>query len=528
MSAPSEHAADTEVRVRFAPSPTGPLHIGGVRTALFNWLFARRHGGKVILRIDDTDRDRSREEYLENILASFRWLGVDFDEGPHVGGPHAPYRQSERLDLYRKALDTLVERGLAYPCYCTDEELEAERREQLAQGKAPRYSGRCRHLTPEQREAYEREGRKPAWRLKVDLDGPVVVPDLIRGNVTFDPDQIDDFILVKRDGMPTYHFASVVDDIAMGITHIIRGEEHLSNTPRHVVLFRALGAPLPKFAHVPMILAPDRTKLSKRHGATSIDDFRALGFLPEALVNYSLLLGYYPGEGREIFTPAEIAPEFSLERINKAPAVFDMEKLRWVNAHYLRNLPLDTVYNHALPFLRSAGYLPEHPTPEEVELAKRRLDAVRSRVSTLVEVVDWLSYFYRPVETYEPKGVAKHFALPTDAGQPAGNLAKAREVAARLERAAEALEPVEIWSAPYLEPAYRALIERLGIKSGDLIHPTRLALTGRTVGPGLFDVMELLGKETTIERLRRAAQWIRDRVAQLEADFGETQDSLGL
>ncbi|MBT9252684.1 MAG: glutamate--tRNA ligase [Brockia lithotrophica] len=528
MPAPSEHATNSEVRVRFAPSPTGPLHIGGVRTALFNWLFARRHGGKVILRIDDTDRERSREEHLDNILASFRWLGVDFDEGPHVGGPHAPYRQSERLDLYRKALDTLVERGLAYPCYCTDEELEAERREQLAQGKAPRYSGRCRHLTPEQREAYEREGRRPAWRLKVDLDGPVVVPDLIRGNVTFDPDQIDDFILVKRDSMPTYHFASVVDDIAMGITHIIRGEEHLSNTPRHVVLFRALDAPLPKFAHVPMILAPDRTKLSKRHGATSIDDFRALGFLPEALVNYSLLLGYYPGEGREIFSPAEIASEFSLERINKAPAVFDMEKLRWVNAHYLRSLPIDTVYGHALPFLQSAGYLPERPAPQEVELARRRLDAVRSRVSTLVEVVDWLSYFYRPVEAYDPKGVGKHFALPPDSEKVAENLTKALEVAARLEQAAQALASVEIWSAPYLEPVYRALIERLGIKSGELIHPTRLALTGRTVGPGLFDVMELLGKETTIERLRRAARWIRERVAQIETERRESRDGLGL
>lgn len=356
----------------------------------------------------------------------------------------------------------------------------------------------------------------------------MVVPDLIRGNVTFDPDQIDDFILVKRDGMPTYHFASVVDDIAMGITHIIRGEEHLSNTPRHVVLFRALDAPPPQVrprAHDP------RSGPHQALQAPRCDEHRRLpraGVPPGGPRKLQSPPRVLPGRRAEIFSPAEIASEFSLERINKAPAVFDMEKLRWVNAHYLRSLPIDTVYGHALPFLQSAGYLPERPAPQEVELARRRLDAVRSRVSTLVEVVDWLSYFYRPVEAYDPKGVGKHFALPPDSEKVAENLTKALEVAARLEQAAQALASVEIWSAPYLEPVYRALIERLGIKSGELIHPTRLALTGRTVGPGLFDVMELLGKETTIERLRRAARWIRERVAQIETERRESRDGLGL
>ncbi|MBT9282322.1 MAG: glutamate--tRNA ligase [Hydrogenibacillus schlegelii] len=491
-------AADEAVRVRFAPSPTGGLHIGGLRTALFNWLFARRHGGKIVLRIDDTDRERSKEEHLRSILNGFRWLGVTFDEGVEEGGPYGPYRQSERLPLYRAALERLVAEGKAYPCYCTAEELEESRKRQLAEGKTPRYPGTCRNLTPEERAAREAEGRKPVFRLKVDLDRPVVVHDVIRGDVVFPPDQLDDFVIVKSDGMPTYHFASCVDDAEMRITHIIRAEEHLSNTPRHVVLFRALGAPVPTFAHVPMILAPDRTKLSKRHGATSVEEFRALGFLPEAIVNYSLLLGYTPEDGSELFRLEELAPTFDLARIAKHPAVYDVGKLRWMNAHYLRTLPLERVYAYAEPFFKAAGYLPEEPDEAAKKTALERIEAVRERVATLVELVDAVSYFYRPVEAYDEKGVAKHFKNPA-------------EVAERLRLAAERLAAVEPWTRETTEAAYRALIAELGISGGALIHPTRLALSGRTVGPGLFHIMVLLGKAETIRRLEAAIDWLKAR-----------------
>ncbi|MBE3596212.1 MAG: glutamate--tRNA ligase [Hydrogenibacillus sp.] len=486
------------VRVRFAPSPTGALHIGGLRTALFNWLFARRHGGSVVLRIDDTDRERSSETYLRQILDGFRWLGVTFDEGIEEGGPYGPYRQSERMPIYRQALQRLLDDGKAYPCYCTPEELDASRKAQLEAGKTPRYAGTCRRLTPEERAAREAEGRQPVYRLKVDLDRPIVVRDVIRGDVSFEPEQIDDFVIMKSDGTPTYHFASCVDDAEMRITHIIRAEEHLSNTPRHVVLFQALGAPVPTFAHVPMILAPDRTKLSKRHGATSVDEFRALGFLPEAIVNYSLLLGYAPDENAELFTLDDLVPTFELERIAKHPAIYDVNKLRWMNGHYLRTLSLRRVYTYAEPFLKAAGYLSQNPGDDEIALAMARIDAVRERVATLIELTDGVSYFYRSIEAYDETGVHKHFKNP-------------KEVAERLRYAAERLETVEPWDLEQTEQAYRGLIDELGISGGALIHPTRLALSGRTVGPGLFHIMVLLGKAETIRRLRKAVQWLEAR-----------------
>ncbi|MDI3328926.1 MAG: glutamate--tRNA ligase [Alicyclobacillaceae bacterium] len=487
----------TPVRVRFAPSPTGALHIGGVRTALLNWLFARHCGGRIVLRIDDTDWTRSNEIYLRKILDGFRWLGITFDEGVEEGGAYGPYRQSERLPIYRRHLEALVRRGMAYPCYCSPEELQAVREKAQREGRTPRYPRTCLHLSPEERAKREAEGLRPVYRLKVDLAEPVVVDDLIRGPVSFPPDQVDDFVIFKGDGWPTYHFATVVDDLEMKITHVIRAEEHLSNTPRHVLLFRALGGPVPRFAHVPMILAPDRSKLSKRHGATSVDEFRQLGFLPEALVNYCLLLGWSPGDGEEILSLEEAVARFSIDRIVKHAAVYDMQKLRWINGHYLRSLPLERIWQEARPFLVEAGYLPERPSEAEQTLALRRIAAVRERVHTLEELVDALSYFYRPVETYDDKGVRKHFTRPG--------------TAELLEEAGTRLEAVEPWDLESTEGACRQLIAEKGIKGGDLIHPVRLALTGRTVGPGLFDVMVLLGKEETLNRLRRAAEWIRTR-----------------
>ncbi|MDI3256507.1 MAG: glutamate--tRNA ligase [Kyrpidia sp.] len=490
---------DSAVRVRFAPSPTGALHLGGVRTALLNWLYARHTGGRMILRIDDTDLARSSEVHLRQILDGFRWLGLTFDEGIEEGGPFGPYRQSQRLEIYRRHLDGLLHRGLAYPCYCSPEELKAAREAAQKAGETPRYPGTCRRLTAGERAALEATGRRPVYRLRVDLDRPVIVDDLVRGRVEFGPDQLDDFVIFKSDGWPTYHFATVVDDMEMGITHVIRAEEHLSNTPRHVVLFQMLGGQTPAFAHVPMILAPDRTKLSKRHGATSVEEFRELGFLPQALLNYCLLLGWSPGDEEEILSLDEAVKRFSIERIVKHAAVYDIHKLEWINGHYLRSLPVEQVWKHALPFFQKAGYVSSEPDEKEAAAALARFDAVRERVHTLVGVVDAVSYFYRPVTEYDAKGVRKHFQRP--------------EVADLLEAARTTLETVESWDVSTLETTYRALIERRGIKGGELIHPTRLALTGRTVGPGLFDVMALLGREKTLERLAQAIRYLRTEAA---------------
>ncbi|ATY84298.1 glutamate--tRNA ligase [Kyrpidia spormannii] len=488
---------DGSVRVRFAPSPTGALHLGGVRTALLNWLFARHTGGRMVLRIDDTDLARSSEVHLRQILEGFRWLGLSFDEGIEEGGAFGPYRQSQRLEIYRRHLDNLIQRGLAYPCYCSAEELKAARESALKEGRTPRYPGTCRHLAPEERAAREAAGQRPVYRLRVDQDQPVVVDDLVRGRVEFAPDQLDDFVIFKSDGWPTYHFATVVDDLEMGITHVIRAEEHLSNTPRHVVLFQLLDGRVPAFAHVPMILAPDRTKLSKRHGATSVDEFRSLGFLPQALVNYCLLLGWSPGDEEEIISLDKAVARFSIDRIVKHAAVYDIRKLEWINGHYLRTMPLDKVWEYARPFFEEAGFVSPTATEAEIQAAQARLDAVRERVHTLVEAVDAVSYFYRPVTEYDPKGVRKHLQRP--------------ETADLLQEARKVLEGAESWDTATLETLYRDLIAKRGIKGGELIHPTRLALTGRTVGPGLFEVMALLGREATLDRLAQAIQYLRSQ-----------------
>ncbi|MDI3299684.1 MAG: glutamate--tRNA ligase, partial [Bacillota bacterium] len=325
------------VRVRFAPSPTGYLHLGGARTALFNWLFARHHGGSFILRIEDTDRQRSSEASVRAITEGLRWLGLDWDEGPEAGGAFGPYFQSQRQQGYRQAAASLLERGLAYPCYCTAEELELRRKQALAEGRAPRYDRRCLRLSAAERERLEREGRRPALRLLAPDEGVTVVHDLVRGDVEFENAAVmDDFVIMKSDGFPTYNFAAVVDDAAMRVTHVLRAEEHLSNTPKQLAVYRALGLEPPAFGHLPMILAPDRSKLSKRHGAIAVEEFRERGYLPEAMVNYLALLGWSPGDEEEFFTREELVARFDLDRVGRQPAVYDVEKLTWMNAHYLR------------------------------------------------------------------------------------------------------------------------------------------------------------------------------------------------
>jgi len=488
-----EHGT-TPIRVRFAPSPTGALHVGSVRTTLFNWLYAKKNGGTFVLRIDDTDEVRSSEQSLEQILRSFDWLGIRWDEGPDVGGPYGPYRQSERLDLYAEELRKLLAAGKAYPCFCSLEQLRAEREAQRAVGQSPRYSGRCRHLSDVERNRLIVDGGKPAYRFRwPDNSEVTVVHDVIRGDVTFEGEQ-DDFVIFKGNGMPLYHFASVVDDAKMNITHIIRADEHLSNTPNQIRLFEALGYTVPTFAHVPMILAPDRSKLSKRHGATSVEEFKEGGYLPQAIVNYLLLLGWSPGENRELFDVNEAVEVFSLERVNKNAAVYDVKKLEWMNGKYIRDLPFETLWAYLFPLVEASDIR----IPADVLTSvKPIVEAVRERANTMFEIVDGMGYFFAPVATYDEKGFAKYFTQPA--------------VVERLRTAAKRLQEVEPFGIAETEVAYRGLIDEWGIKGGELIHPTRLALSGRTVGPGLFDIMALLGKDRTVERLLRAADVIEQR-----------------
>ncbi|MDN5347372.1 MAG: glutamyl-tRNA synthetase [Clostridia bacterium] len=475
------------IRVRFAPSPTGSLHIGGARTALFNWLFARRNEGRFILRIDDTDLERSTEKSYHEILDALRWLGLEWDEGP--------YLQSQRLERYRRAALELLNSGRAYLCYCTPEELAARRKAAQASGRAPMYDRRCRYLTPEERSRLEDEGRQPAIRLAIPDSGTTVVRDLIRGEVSFENSTIDDFIIMKSNGIPTYNFATVIDDYDMQITHVIRAEEHLSNTPKQILVFEALGYELPYFAHVPMILAPDRSKLSKRHGATSVEEYRDAGYLPEAIINYLALLGWSP-EGEEEILPLEkIISSFSLEKVSKNAAIYDIKKLTWMNGHYLRETDLDRITEMAIPFLQKKGFIAEPLAPESYAYVRRVVGVVRDRVKTLEEIADAASYFFQEITSYEEKGINKYFTRP--------------DVADLLERCRERLAEVEEFSAQNTEAAYRALSEELGVPTGQLFHPTRLAVSGRTMGPGLFDILEILGKERVLERLKKAANYVR-------------------
>ena len=479
----------SEVRVRFAPSPTGYLHIGGARTALFNWLFARKMGGKLILRIEDTDVARLKEDSVSQILTSLKWLGINWDEGPEVGGDYGPYYQSERFDIYRKYCQQLVDEGKAYYCFCTPEELEAQREKQR-QAKQPfRYARTCRDLTPEEVKARIDAGASYSVRLKIPAEGSVVVHDLIHGDVTFNMDQYDDFVIMKSNGIPTYNFAVVIDDHLMGMTHVMRAEEHLSNTPKQLLVYQAFGWEPPKFGHMSMILAPDRSKLSKRHGATSVEEFRSQGFVAEAIVNYLTLLGWGPGDEREIFSLQDTVELFELEQMSKKAAIYDTKKLTWMNGQYLSELPLEKILPEVKPFFVKDGYVDEAWFAENEEYFAKLVDTVRVRVKTLQEIADASDYFFKDVESYDEKGVAKHF-------KP--------EAVALLEECIAAVEADDVYSLETTEAAYNKIAADNNLALGKVIHPTRLALTGRTVSPGMFDVMVLLGKENTLARLHKA------------------------
>lgn len=475
------------VRVRFAPSPTGYLHVGGARTALFNWLFARHLGGVFVLRIEDTDRLRSSEESTGGILSSLRWLGLDWDEGPEVGGEYEPYFQMQRLPFYRAVVEQLLDQEKAYYCHCTQQELVARRKAARTEGRAPGYDRRCRYVSRRERAAFEAENRKPAVRFAMPLDGETIVDDLIRGRVRFANEQLDDLVIMKADGIPTYNFAVVVDDILMKISHIIRADEHLANTPRQIRIYEALGSPVPRFAHVSMILGEDRTKLSKRHGAASLSDYRDSGYLPEAMFNFLALLGWAHDDKTEIMTRNQIIERFMLEKVSPAPAVFSKDKLDWMNGVYVRTLRPEDLATSLLPFLEKAGL----KTDKETVL--RLVPLIQERIKVLGDAVDLVDFFFQEEMAYDPRLL----------------LGKKMEAAASLDalkRVHEVLDRLPTFDEEILERTLRDLAKQLELKAGQLFGVIRVAVTGKKVAPPLFGTLSILGKERVLSRISKAEQ----------------------
>ncbi len=455
------------VRTRFPPSPTGALHLGGARTALFNWLFARHHGGDFVLRLEDTDRKRSKDEHTESIMAAMAWLGLDFDDGP--------YYQTQRLERYREAIEQLLEQGRAYWCHCSPEELTRQREAAMAAGGKPMYNGACRD-----------KGLGPAEGAVVRFKGPRIgsttFNDLVKGPITFEHKELDDLIILRSDGWPTYHLAVVVDDIDMQISHVIRGDDHVNNTPRQILLYQALDAPVPQFAHVPMILGPDKGKLSKRHGATAVVDYQQMGYLPEAMINALARLGWSHGD-QEKFTRQELIDYFDLDAVGKSAAVFDTDKLQRLNQRYIQEAEPARLAELLPPFLAERGI-----TDYDQDLLLSCLPELTPRAKTLIELADWAEPFLKPEPEMDPKA-KKKFLKP--------------ETAPVLERVLDLVQEHGVDPAA-MEQAVRDLSEELGLKLGGIAQPTRVALTGRTFSPGIFEVMALLGRERVIARLKRA------------------------
>jgi len=478
------------IRVRFAPSPTGYLHVGGARTALFNWLFARRHGGIFVLRIEDTDVERSSAEMVDGILDGLRWLGLDWDEGPLVGGAHGPYFQSERLDTYRAMVDRLVAGGHAYYCYCTTEELQARRDAGAKAGGGWKYDRVCCRLTRDEIAARERAGVPRAVRIKVP-DGVIAFDDLVHGRIEIDGANVEDFVIARSDGHPTYQLSVVSDDVEMGITHVVRGDDHISNTPKQILLYRAVGAPVPEFAHVPLILGPDKKRLSKRHGATSVMEYARQGYLPEAMMNFLALLGWSPGSSdRELFSRDELVAAFALEGISGGNAVFNTEKLDWFNQQYIARLAPDELAARLRPLLEAAGLWRADYVASRRAWFLAVLELLKPRAKRLDDFVSQGRLFFADTIEYDPAAVDTHLR--------AGGM---RDHLAAVESAFDALESFDVATT---EAALRATAEARGVKAAVLIHGVRVAVTGKTASPGLFDVLVLVGRELVRTRLAAA------------------------
>jgi glutamyl-tRNA synthetase len=498
----------TDIRVRIAPSPTGPLHLGTARTALFNFLFARHTGGTFIFRLEDTDQARSTEAFELDILEGLHWLGIRWDEGPGIGaeperGTYGPYRQMQRLARYTEAATQLLAEDKAYYCYCSPEELDAERKRQEAAREATRYNGRCAHLTAPERVAFEAAGRNPVVRFRIPEDRTIVFDDLIRGHMEINTGALGgDLVIVRSDGAPLYHFTVAVDDAAMAISHVIRGEDHLSNTPKHILLFEAMGSPIPQFAHLPLILNPDRTKMSKRKSQTAVADYRAQGFIPEGFVNYLALLGWSTGTEEEVLSMAELIERFDLSTVNRAGAVFDRERLEWLNGQWIRRLPAPELIDRLRPFLQAeldAGRIDWLPSDDEVAAL---LPVLQERLPTLAAVGDIVGYLF--VKDLDPD-LAILVPKRWDAATTLTGLLAARQTIADVGRVC--------WEADEIEPPLRQLVEDRGWKAGDLFMAIRVAVTGRTATPPLFDTMVALGYERTLARLDRAIEKLADQAA---------------
>ena len=469
------------VRVRYAPAPTGYLHVGGARTALYDWLFARHHGGVFVLRIEDTDQKRSTDESVDALQEALRWLGIDWDEGPGVGGPYGPYRQTERLDLYSDAAGKLQADGNAYRCYCTPEELDERRKAALARGEPPGYDGRCRHLTDEQRRAFESEGRPWAVRFATP-DRDVTVEDVIRGPATFPARDVRDFVILRSDGTPTYLLAAAVDDWHMRMTHVIRGEDLHSSTPRQILLLEALGAErIPQYAHLPLIVGPDRQPLSKRHGSVAVEAFRKEGFLPEAMLNYLALLGWSLDDHTTFIARDELVEHFDLDRVSRNPAAFDREKLEWLNGHYLREMDPGRFGGLLMEVLTESGI------PAEPDVVAKAVPLVQERIKLLSEGPPMLRFLFEDVA---PDAKARQMLE----GQ-----------GEYLATVADRLEVLPTWATDAIEAALREIKDERGLGSKKAFQPVRAATTGTLISPPLFESLELLGRERTVERLRAAA-----------------------
>jgi glutamyl-tRNA synthetase len=483
----------TRIRVRYAPSPTGRLHVGGVRTALFNWLFARKNGGTFVLRIEDTDLERSTEESVEQLGRSMRWIGLDWDEGPGAGGPHPPYRQTERFDLYREAAKKLLDSGAAYYDFATPEELAWLRERARAEGRQPIYTGgEYREMGPDEAGERIQAGEPYTVRFKTPREGQTVVQDMIRGPVTFENANLEDFVLMKSTDTPTYNFAAAFDDAEMEISHVIRGDDHLSNTPRQILIHEALGNPLPAFAHVPQVLGPDKKKLSKRHGAASVEDFAERGYLPEALFNYLALLGAGYAADEEIFTPEELAERFRIDRVSGNPAILDEKKLRSVNAVYLRRKSPEELATLAAPMLVESGALTEEELGRDRARLANIMALLKERIALTTEIPDSVGYFYGGSLDYDEDAFEKQFGKEF--------------VRESFPELVERLTALPEWTETAIEEAVRGLSAEKEKGARHLIHPLRFAVTGRTVSAGLFETMQLLGRERSLLRAGDAAR----------------------
>lgn len=484
------------IRVRFAPSPTGFLHVGGLRTALYNYLFAKHNSGKFVLRIEDTDQTRKVEGAVENLISTLEWAGIHYDEGPHRDGGCGPYVQSQRLEIYHKHAQQLIEQGKAYYCFCTSERLEEVRQRQIAMKLPPMYDRHCRDLPADEAKRRREAGELCVVRMKVPIGGEVTLDDIIRGRVTIANKILDDQVLQKSDGFPTYHLAVVVDDHLMEISHVIRGEEWLSSTPKHVLLYQYLGWEIPQFAHLPLLLNPDKTKLSKRQGDVAVEDYRAKGYLKEAIVNFVAFLGWNPGDEREIFSMEELIKEFSLERVGKAGAVFNVEKLNWLNFQHLRKKSDAEVLAMLKEYLVWFEYDNKPPWGKRFddEYLLKVMAAMRERVTFVKDFVEKSPYFFHPPVQYDPSVVKKRWKLKTPE---------------QLKRLIEEFSRLENPQKADYEAALHRAAESLEIGHGDLIHPLRLAVSGMGAGPGLYDIVFILGKDETIRRIASAIERIR-------------------